>query len=517
MQIWQMLERAARLHPERIAVVDGEARLTYRQVARRAAGLAGHLRDRGIGPGDRIAILDDNSHEYLEAYYAAAYLGAVLVPLNVRLRPPDLARILMDAGARALIAAPRFEETTAQFLAHGMPLDPVLRTRAAPGDPPRPGEPYEAAARASPAPPGAAPEDAPAHLYYTSGTTGRPKGVILTHRNVCQHSLAAVAELRLDGADVWGHIAPMFHLADAWATFAVTWVGGRHVIVPRFDPDAVLAAITRERVTLTNLVPTMLNALVHHPAQDSYDLSSLRLVLSGGAPIAPALVRQVVSRLGCEYVQTYGMTETSPYLTLSLLTERLRALPPDEQLAIKAKTGRPFLSVQLEVVGEDGRPVAPDERQVGEIRVRGGTVSPGYWNRPEETAAAFRDGWLYTGDLAVIDPEGYVNIVDRKKDVIITGGEKVYSTEVEHVLHDHPAVREAAVYGVPDDHWGEVVRAAVVLNPEAVAGDRELTAFCRDRLAGFKVPRGFDFLDALPRTGTGKINKKGLRDGRPGG
>jgi acyl-CoA synthetase (AMP-forming)/AMP-acid ligase II len=237
-------------------------------------------------------------------------------------------------------------------------------------------------------------------------------------------------------------------------------------------------------------------------------------MLSGGAPIAPEVVRRILATFGCDYVQTYGMTETSPYLTLSLLTPELQQLPPEAQLAFKCKTGRPFRGITLRVVDEAGQPVAQDGRSVGEIRVRGATVTPGYWQNPEATAAAFdAHGFLRTGDLATIDEHGYVDIVDRKKDVIKTGGESVYSIEVENVLYAHPAVLEAAVFGTPDELWGERVTAAVVLRRAASATASELIAFCRDRIAHFKAPREVRFLAALPRTGSGKITKKRLRDG----
>jgi acyl-CoA synthetase (AMP-forming)/AMP-acid ligase II len=355
-----------------------------------------------------------------------------------------------------------------------------------------------------------APDDL-AHLYYTSGTTGRSKGVMLSHRNVCVHAEWAVAELALTAADRWGHFAPMFHLADAWATFAITQVGGVHVMVPRFEADAAVATIERERITLTNLIPTMLKRLVESPRAHAADFGRLRLVLSGGAPISPALVRQVLATFRCEYVQTYGMTETSPYLTVGILTAAQKLLPPDEVLRLRARTGRPFGAIELEVVDERGARVPADDRTVGEIRVRGATVTRGYWNRPDETARAIRDGWLYTGDLAVIDAHGLVNIVDRKKDMILTGGENVYSTEVENALYEHPSVLEAAVFGLPDETFGERVHAAVVLKSGAGTSTEELRAFCRARIAGYKVPRAIEFLSELPKTGTGKISKHLLR------
>jgi acyl-CoA synthetase (AMP-forming)/AMP-acid ligase II len=304
----------------------------------------------------------------------------------------------------------------------------------------------------------------------------------------------------------------MFHLADAWATFAITWVGGKHVMLPRFDEEAVFAAIERERVTLSNLIPTMLNRLVRFEGAERRDVSSLRRILSGGAPIAPEVVREVMRVFRCEYVQTYGMTETSPYLTLSLLKSHLAQLAPEEQFKYRAKTGRAFLAVELRVVDEHGADVARNGESVGEIRARGPTVTPGYWRRPDETARAFADGWLCTGDLATIDAEGYLDIVDRAKDMIISGGEKVFSTEVEHVLYEHPAVLEAAVFGVPDADLGESVRAAIALRPGAKASADELIAFCRARLTHFKCPRGVEFHAELPKTGTAKIQKRALRD-----
>jgi len=303
----------------------------------------------------------------------------------------------------------------------------------------------------------------------------------------------------------------MFHLADAWASFAITEVGGTHVLPGRFDAKRALEVVEDERVTRSNLVPTMLVAMLADPGVHTRDLSSLRMILSGGAPIAPALVRRILETFGCTYVQTYGMTETSPFLTLGLLTPELEALPEDERLALVARTGRPFKGVDLEVVSADGKPVPADDRSVGEIRARGTSVSPGYWNRPEETAEAFRDGWLYTGDLAVIDARGFLNIVDRKKDVILTGGESVYSIEVESVLYEHPEVVEAAVVGLPDERWGERVHAACVLRPESAVTAQELVSFCRERIATYKAPRSIELLAELPKTGSGKIAKHLLR------
>jgi acyl-CoA synthetase (AMP-forming)/AMP-acid ligase II len=503
------------LYPVKIAVVDGERSFTYPQIGERAGALARFLNAHGIQSGDCVSILEVNSHMFLESYYAAAGMGAILSPLNFRLSPKEIAFILNDSGARWLLAGAQFASLVKDSLAEKTPLDGILWLGKAPdASTGLLSQDYETVIQthAGSFSPVSIQEDQVAQLYYTSGTTGKPKGVMLTHKNVCLHALATIAELKLVDSDVWGHIAPMFHLADAWATFAVTWAGGRHVMVGRFDAEAVMAAIEKERITLSNLIPTMLNLIIKHPRVAKYDFSSLRTILSGGAPIAPELVRKIIDVLGCDYIQTYGMTETSPYLTLSILKEHLHHLPPEEQFKYKAKTGRPLMAVELKVVDENGEPVAPDEQQVGEIWVRGDTITPGYWNRPEATAEAFHQGWLRTGDLAVVDSEGYVNIVDRKKDMIVSGGENIYSTEVENVLYMHPKVLEAAAFGVPDEKWGEAVKAAVVLKPDQTATAEEIIHFCKQHIASYKVPKSVDFLKEIPKTGSGKLFKKALRD-----
>lgn len=516
MQIPFILEKALSLHADREAVICGEHRFTYEMFARRTYALATFLRASGVSRGECVAILHPNRHEFLEAYFAAAQIGAVLNPLNFRLSPRELSFILSDSGAKTLIAAARFREGVERLEELDTQVQRVVWTGQ--GERPSAFETieYEDVILAHttdtpPSPPDMRDEDV-AHLYYTSGTTGRPKGVMLTHKNVCTHALAAIAELQITDGDRWIHAAPLFHLADAWATFALTWVGGKHVVVEDFDPPEVLSVMERERVTLTNMIPTMLNMLVHTPGVTERDFSGLRAILSGGSSIAPEVVRRIMDTFGCDYIQTYGMTETSPYLTVSILKDSLSRLSAEEQFVYKARTGRPFLGVLLRVVREDGSEVARDDREVGEITVRGDIVTPGYWNRPEETAAAFRKGWLLTGDMAVVDPEGYVNIVDRKKDMIITGGENVYSVEVENVLYEHPAVLEAVVIGVPDPKWGEAVKAVVVLK-EGCSGDEEdIIRHCKERIAGYKAPKSVDFVEALPRTGSGKLYKKGLKD-----
>ncbi len=512
MHLRSILERVNRLHPQKTGVVCDGQRFTYREFARRVSRLAAGLQRAGIGKGDRVAICHQNCHHFLEVYFAAALTGAILCPLNYRLAAREMAFILKDTGAAALIAQPRFYPLVREARER---LQAPVRTYWTPKEPIPPGE---MSIETLLAPQGATPQeventaDDVAQLYYTSGTTGRQKGVILTHGNVAYHCLGTIAELKLTDADVWLHAAPMFHLADAWATWALTWVGGTHVMVPEFSPAAVIDVMQREKVTLTNMIPTMLNLMVNDPAIRQADFPALRLMLSGGAPIAPEVVRGIMAAFGCDYVQTYGMTETSPYLTMSLLKDCLKSRSEEERFRFKATTGRPVLFVDLQVVKEDGREVAWDGREVGEIIVRGESITPGYWHLPAETAKAIRNGWLYTGDLAVVDREGYVNIVDRKKDMIVTGGENVYSTEVENVLYCHPAVLEAAVIGIPDEKWGEAVHACVVLKDGLQASEKDLIDFCKKDLAHYKAPKSVEFMEALPRTGSGKIYKKGLSE-----
>jgi len=488
--VWNFLADAAERAPDRVALRQGDRKLSYADARDRALALCADLRRAGVREGDRVGCLMHNDIDHLLAYFGIAAAGAILVSLNTRLTDGEQRDILEHSGARWLV------HDAAHAMRAGI-LEKELLT--VPDRHEADGETFLLDA------------DEPAQLYYTSGTTGSPKGVVLTHRNVCTHATSAIRELSLTDRDTWSHIAPMFHLADAWATFAITAVKGTHVFLPTFTAQAALDLLVDERVTITNLVPTMLNLMVKEPDAERRDYA-LRVMLSGGAPIAPDVVRRILDTFGCDYVQTYGMTETSPYLTLSLLPDELLQLPLEQQLPFKCKTGRAFHGVELKVCDDDGAPIANDAIAVGEIRVRGATVTPGYWHNDEATEAAFdADGFLMTGDLATIDEHGFVDIVDRKKDVIKTGAETVYSIEVEYTLYDHPAVLECAVFGRPDDKWGERVIAAVVLRPDAQATADDLIAFCRERIAGYKTPKQVLFLDELPRTGSGKIQKRALR------
>ena len=529
----ETLAKAVKLFPRKRAIVCGGRRWTYQEFSSRVYQLSRCLKRMGLKKDDKVAILHPNCHTFLEAYYAIPQIGAVSVPINTRLSPGEIAFILKDSESKLLIADSMFRNPLEPIRKEIRGIKKILWTGEGEGNPsppvPHPKASarggtcgkrsidlnYEEALRQEDSGPLPAPsidgEDI-AQIYYTSGTTGRPKGVMLSHKNVTTHALGTIAEVHLTDSDVWVHVAPLFHLADAWATWAMTWVGGTHVLVREFDARAVLETLQREKVTLTNLIPTMLNLMVNHPDAGKFDYGSLRVLLSGGAPIAPEVVRRIVETFKCDYIQTYGMTETSPYLTLSILKEHLRQLSDEDQLRFKSKTGREFIGVELKVVNEQGDEIKKDEKEVGEIIVKGDIVTKGYWKLPEETKKSIKEGWLHTGDMAVIDEERYVTIVDRKKDMILTGGENVYSTEVENILYMYPAILECAVVGVPDQKWGEAVKAIVVLKPGQKATEQEIIQFCKERIAHYKAPKSIDFIGALPRTGSGKIHKKNLRD-----
>ena len=520
MILTETLTKALKLFPEKQAIVCGEKRWTYQEFCDRINRLSHCLKVFGIEKDDKVAILHPNCHYFLEAYYAIPLIGAISVPINHRLSPREIAFILQDSESKILIADSMFKNQVDAIREEIRGIEKILWTGEGKGSEGHGDLNYDKVLGQADfktlLEPSINGEDI-AQIYYTSGTTGRPKGVMLSHKNVTTHALGTIAEIHLTDQDVWIHVAPLFHLADAWATWAVTWVGGTHVLVREFDAKVVLETIQREKVTLTNLIPTMLNLMVNHPDVGKFDYRSLRVLLSGGAPIAPEVVRKIVETFKCDYIQTYGMTETSPYLTLSILKEHLKRLSNEDQLRFKSKTGREFIGVELKVINDRGEEVKKDEKEVGEIIVKGDIVTKGYWKLPEETKKSIKDGWLYTGDMAVIDEEGYVTIVDRKKDMILTGGENVYSTEVENVLYMHPAILECAVVGVPDQKWGEAVKGIVVLKPSQKATEQEIIQFCKERMTHYKAPKSIDFIEALPRTGSGKIHKKGLRDKYWGG
>lgn len=481
------LARARRLFADRVGVVQGDdVRMTYGEYAARCDGLARFLRDDvGIAPGDRVAFLAGNVHQLLEAYYGVLLAGGVLLPLNIRCAAPELSGMLADAGAAALfrdpaLPEPSFAGPTFGLDAWGPSAEPV----AVPD----------------------VDEDAPAELFYTSGSTGEPKGALLSHRALYLHAVHNALTNGIGGDDVVLHTIPLFHV-NGWGTpHYLTGLGGTHVLLPRFDAAEVLRLVEREGVTRLFLVPTMARLLLDAPALRDRDVSSVQQISIGGAPATPALLAEVEDAFGCEAICGYGMTESSPTLTRSMTKP---GMAPSR--AKRATTGLPIVGVDLRVLDDDDVEVPWDGDTVGEVCARSNHVMIGYWRRPEETAEALRGGWLRTGDLAVVDADGYVQIVDRRKDVIVSGGENVATPEVERALAAHPAVREVAVVGMPDERWGEVPAAFVALRDGSAATEAELVEWVRDRLAHFKAPKRVVFVDALPTGGTGKVSKPELR------
>lgn len=511
------LRRAVTLWPEREACVDGQKRITYGELGQRVAALTLALSKLGLTKGSVVACISPNCVEFLELYYATSCIGLVLAPINHRLSETEIKEILLHCQAEVLVSHTDFEEVT---LAAVEGLDSIrLITWLGPGHPARGQitsvhyEPFLLShwRRELMADSELYSEDL-AQLYYTSGTTGLAKGVMLTHGNVAYNALGAACELGLTESDVWAHFAPMFHLVDAWAVYAITWVGGKHVFLPHFKAEDALKLMEAESVTMTALVPTMANAILNCGKAWEYSYPKLRSIMTAGSPVAPDTVRQLEEIFACTYVQFYGMTETSPFLTLSIPFKEHLKRPAADLLSIRSKTGRAFIGVEVRVVRGDRSSVVNDGMEVGEIIARGPNVFRGYWRNEEATKEALRDGWIYTGDLAVVDSDGYINIVDRKKDMIISGGENIYSTEVEHALHEHSDVIECAVFGVPDERWGESVKACVVLRNGAKVSEKAIIDFVKERLAHYKAPRTVEIVSELPKTGSGKILKKVLRD-----
>lgn len=509
----RFLRYAEQQYAQRTAVVCGKERFTYAQLADRVGRLAGALRKSGVPPGERVAFLSTNCHRLLEAYYGVVEAGAVLLPLNIRLAPQELAYILNHSGASVLFLQSHFFELVESFRSE---LTTVKTFYALDNAPPASwisAQNFEALLSSAPcyrADIMHVDENSLAELFYTSGTSAEPKGVMLTHRNIYLHALNATLALHTDHESVELHTIPLFH-ANGWGVaHFLTLLGGKHVMIQKFDPPEVFRLIEAERVHYCSLVPAMATALVNCPERSKYDLSSLKRVTLGGAASSPTLVREVEEKLGCTCFSGYGLTETAPVLTISASKPEVR-WEGEQRYVGQSMTGYAIPGVELRVVDANEQDVPRDGQSMGEIIARTDGVLEGYWKQPDATAEVLRGGWFHTGDMATWNKEGYLLIVDRKKDIIVTGGENVSSLEVEKVLLSHPAVLEVAVLPVPDATWGEVPKALVVLKPGAHANESELIDHCRARLTHYKCPRSVEYLEGLPRTGTGKILKRDLR------
>jgi long-chain acyl-CoA synthetase len=504
MFITQTLRRAVQTNAKGTATICGERNQTWAQLQERVARLAGALQELGVGRGDRVAILALNSDRFVEYIYGVAWAGAASNPVNIRLAPAEIAYTLEDSGSSVLFV----DDTFAQVLPALRPLLTTVRHVIFIGDGPCPEGclDYEKLlAESAPVPDADAGGSDLAGLFYTGGTTGKSKGVMLSHDNIVYNALNVLPTLGYDERAVYLHAAPMFHLADMASTFALTKVGGTHVTVPSFDVDAVLQAIATHRVTHSMLVPTMVNMLISSDRIHDYDLSSLERFMYGASPMSEAVLKKAMAMLPhVEFSQGYGQTEAAPLITF--LDPRFHV----EGGTKLTSAGRPAYGVEVVIMDPEDREMPRGE--VGEICARGMNVMQGYWGLREETEQALRNGWLHTGDLGYMDEDGFVYIVDRAKDMIITGGENVFSIEVEDAIYQHPGVQECAVFGVPSEQWGEAVHAVVVPKPGVSLTAEDIIEHCRSRIAGYKLPRSVSFQsEPLPISGAGKILKTELR------
>jgi acyl-CoA synthetase (AMP-forming)/AMP-acid ligase II len=479
------LGRASRYYPGRTALIEEGKGLSFRELHTRVAALAAELMGHGFEAGDRLALLLPNSRDYIELVYACAWLGVIAVPLNIRLSQAEIDRVLADANPRGLVRHSSLPAPSVPLEWHRVIDEQPLEGR---GDL-HPNVCYD--------------PEAILALIYTSGTTGRPKGVVLSHANILSNVDHFNYWMTYKERGVYLHSAPIFHIADFPSIFAAPAFGACQITLPKFNPGDFCKAVERNEVTHSVLVPTMINLVTQSPEARQRDLTSLEVLAYGGSPMAPELIlrtRELLPQV--KLVQIYGLSETG-FLT---------GLRDDEHVDGRfLSCGRPCPGIDVQVLDESGKQV--DAGTTGEFVARGTNVMRGYWNDPEETARAFQDGMFRTGDVGYQDGDGYCYIQDRLKDMIVTGGENVYSGEVEAVMYEHPAVLEAAVFGIPDTSWGELVVACVVRKPGTTVSAEDLINHCRRFLANYKVPRRIEFSEAaLPKSASGKILKRTLRE-----
>lgn len=507
------LRRANKLYPDKVGVIDGSKRFTYRQFNERVNQLAHALLRLGVRKGDRVCMLSPNSHYFLEAFFGVSQLGAILVPLNYRLVPEEHEYIINHAGVKVVIAdydQVRVIEpirgslrSVEHFVVAGGAAESLASTGWKDWDALTGIEPTTAT------PPTDVSEDDVFSINYTSGTTARPKGVMLTQRNCYLNALnlAISGGLSHDDVELW--TLPMFHASGWGGPFAITALGGTHVVLRAVVARDIFRLVADEKVTFLCGAPAVLSTIIHFAERASYTLTTRPRMWVGGAPPPVAHIEHLEKVLGWQFVQIYGLTETSPIIAVNVPDFYN---PGGASFERRSRAGTEVLGVDLQVVNEEGKPVPQDNTSIGEIAVRSNVVMEGYWNQPEETAKAIYDGYFHSGDLAVWDEHANIHIVDRKKDVIISGGENISSPEVEGVLYRHEAVLECAVIGVPSEKWGETPKAIVVLRAGKSVNAEELIAFTRERLAHYKCPTSIDFVPALPRTATGKLQKFVLRE-----
>lgn len=509
-RVFSVLQRASLIYPDKVAMIDGDVEITYREMEERVYQLANGLRALGVEQGDAVAALCMNHHHYLEIFFACHAMGAVINPLNVRLAAPEIVYILNDSKTKVMFIDQPFLPMLEKIRAEAKTVKHYVYSDTV-GQQPDNLDSYDGMMEGRPKTyliPEIHENDA-AGYFYTGGTTGEPKGVILTNRNLVSNAFHLQSVIQYKPEEIYLHIAPMFHLADAASHYAITMMGGTHVFGRAFEPKLCMELIQKHKVTMTILVPTMLNFVLAHPDFKKYDLSSLRNFLYGASPMPVPLLRKAIEMLPCLPIQGYGMTEAAPLVTgLTPEDHKLGASNP-EYAWLLGTAGTPVPGVEIKVVDEKGEEVPIGT--AGEIIVRGPNIMKGYLNKPKATEEAIRNGWYHSGDVAIRNERGYITIVDRMKDMIVSGGENVYTTEVENVVMQFPGVLETTVIGVPDQKWGEAVKAFVVMKPGESASEIEIIEFCRQRLANYKCPKSIDFLEQLPKSGAGKILKRELR------
>jgi fatty-acyl-CoA synthase len=507
------LYRAVDLYGKKIGVVSGSSSYTYAEFGERCERLAAGLLSEGIRPGDRVAYLSFNNHQLLEGYYGPPLIRAIAMPLNVRLQPAELTTILNHAGASMLV----FENEFAPMVPDLRRACPTIKRYVAIDQPVPEADIFleDLLARDRIARPDifSFDENEIAEIFYTSGSTGTPKGVMLSHRTLYLHALGLLGTFACDDVNVELHTIPLFH-ANGWGRpQSITMSGAKHVMVRRFEPAHVLRLIQEEKATGMTLVPTMANALLNCPDLGKFDICSMKMITMGGAASSPELIARLEQAFHCEASSGYGLTETCPVITTARTKGTVTCADEADRLNHLAAAGWPLVGTEVRVVDSQMRDVPRDREAVGEVVARGDNVMDGYYNEMEATKAAITDGWLHTGDMAVWDEENYIYIVDRKKDIIISGGENISSIEVEKAIFAHPAVLECAVVSAPDEKWGEIPVAIIVVKPHQQLNEEQLMSFLKLRIAKFKMPRLVQFVEGpLPKTGTGKMLKRQLRE-----
>jgi fatty-acyl-CoA synthase len=508
------LRRAVKLYPNKTAVVDGDHRYTYAEYNARVNQLAHALVRLGVGPGDRVCMLSPNSHFFLESFYAVSQIGAILVPLNYRLVAADHQYIINHAGVKVVLVDRDYTGVVDQIRPELPTVQQyvVAQDGGAAPDGWLDWETLIAREPVTPAPPVPQDENEVVSINYTSGTTARPKGVMLTHRNLYMNAYNFIAHLRIRHEDVELWTLPMFHCNGWGGPYTITAMGGTHVVLRNVVGEDIFRLIEKEGVTFACMAPTVLNIVINYPDREKHTIRTRPRFTVAGAPPPAAFIKRLEQELGWEFLQIYGLTETAPILTVSTPDYQLAEMGGAEPYQRRSRAGVEAIGVDLQILDDDGQPVPMDDQTVGEVCARSNVILKGYWEQPEETAKVIYDGYFHTGDLATWDRYGNVQIVDRKKDVIISGGENISSAKVEDALYKHPAVLECAVVGVPSERWGETPKALVVLRPGAQATEAEIIAFTRDGLSHFECPTSVEFVESLPRTATGKLQKFLIRE-----